>query len=204
MKIRLDNSMKYGFTYLWLCLRFVIVTAVLLLIFYTNLILKIDTEDIIGRLLELIREEPLQSVELVFLDLFRFVLFVLVWWRVCKVVVFLGSPFLCGMSMGTLKETYSGKSTRPITRITIGKYKTGPVKSDSDKMEEIEKEVKSVVAFWYGAFFKSHESSDKLIRSRLLYVVIACPIAFNWAIIVNQSRFKIRKLGHKGRAKTFF
>ena len=55
--------------------------------------------------------------------------------------------------------------------------------------------------FWYGAVFRAHASSDKLMRSRLELLILALP--FEYTLQVQESRIFFRKDGHESRAKKY-
>ena len=55
--------------------------------------------------------------------------------------------------------------------------------------------------FWYGAVFRAHPSSDKLMRSRLEFLAMALP--FGWTLSVHESRLFLQQTGHESRARRY-
>ena len=116
----------------------------------------------------------------------RQVLFVLLWWRAVKVFVLHGSPFHIGLtiSKGRENKNQTGGLTHHIwigdPNVYINEYKG---------------------QFWYGAVFKAHPNSDKLMRSRLKLLVIALP--FGYTLVIQESRVYLKKDSHEGRAKRY-
>ena len=77
---------------------------------------------------------------------------VLFWWRVVKVVVFLGSPFRLGLAIGHLREN-GAENGRPV-RIAL---------------------VEGRGQLLFGVLARSHPRSDKLVRYRVEMLVMAMP-----------------------------
>ena len=99
---------------------------------------------------------------------------ILIWWRVIKVTVLQGSPFpfLVGLdtdSHQTGKED-GGRTGRVVTSHFIGNMPGGHFNN----------------RFFYGSIFRSHPRSDKLVRSRLEYLLLTLP--FNITLTVKESR----------------
>ena len=55
--------------------------------------------------------------------------------------------------------------------------------------------------FWYGAVFRAHPTSDKLMRSRVELVLLALPCDLTLGI--HESRLFFKRTGHEGRATQF-
>ena len=56
--------------------------------------------------------------------------------------------------------------------------------------------------FYYGAVFRAHPNSDKLMRSRLELLVLFIPL-LDLTLIVQESRVYIRKWNHESRVKIY-
>lgn len=110
----------------------------------------------------------------------------LFWWRMVKVVVLMGSPIPFGMdiSFGRHKEDARGRST---TLVHIGDYSRGERCFDG--------------LFLYGAIFRAHPNSDKLVRSRLQWLMLH--LTDNLVFAVVEGRFFLRKRNHSERAEFF-
>ena len=109
---------------------------------------------------------------------------VLLQWRFMKVIVLQGSPFPIGLDTAIGREN-AGESGNMITSLWIGNL--GEKKDD--------------LRLWYGAIFKAHPNSDKLVRSRLHFLIVA--ISSDWVLIVRESRLLITSIGHDERATRF-
>ena len=114
------------------------------------------------------------------------ILFVLLWWRAVKVFVLHGSPFHIGVTISEGRED-NGRTGRKVHRIWIGD--TNVYGSGYEGR------------FWYGAVFRAHSSSDKLMRSRLELLILALP--FEYTLHVQESRIFFGKDGHETRAKKY-
>ena len=92
-----------------------------------------------------------------------------------------------------MSGTYSGKehktSGRPIDMTWIGSMGNHLV--ELDKFEG---------KFWFCAAFRRHPTSDKLVRSRLLMLIMNI---FNRSLIVQESRIFLIKEHHNSRYKRF-
>ena len=118
------------------------------------------------------------------------VLFGLLWWRMVKVFVLHGSPFTNGMKVVPGREDNEGASGRLVTLSYIGDW---DVYGTDNKVEEH--------GFWMGAIFRAHSTSDKLIRSRLEFLILALPRGCS--LVISESRVFLQKTGHIGRAERF-
>ena len=120
-------------------------------------------------------------------QLLQTILFVLLWWRAVKVVVLHGSPFHFGMEISEGREN-GGQTGRMVWRVCIG--------DNNVYLNEYKGQ------FWYGAVFRAHPNSDKLVRSRLELIVLALP--FGFTLQVQESHLFIKKKDdHKARARMF-
>ena len=108
----------------------------------------------------------------------------LVWWRFVKVLVFCGSPFPFGMECSSER---SGAGGRFVYRMNIG------------DLDVCEKPNGYKGCFWYGAVFRTHSSSDKLMRSRLEFLILYLPV-LKRTLVVHESRLFLRKETHEYRA----
>lgn len=106
------------------------------------------------------------------------------WWRIVKVTVLLGSPFPFGMRASWGRQD-SGVRGRITHLVHIGDYDVyrNPYRGK----------------FWYGAVFRAHPRSDKLLRTRLEHLVLALP--FGRVFMVGEGRFMIARKSHEDRAK---
>ena len=111
---------------------------------------------------------------------------VLFWWRVVKVVVLHGSPIPFGLKNIPGRQD-SGRSGRPVVSGLIG---------DMDVYQN-----SYTGKFWFGAVFRYHPSSDKLMRTRLELLVAYLP--FGMTFVVHESRLFLAKDDHEGRARRF-
>ena len=111
---------------------------------------------------------------------------VLVWWRLVKVFVLHGAPLPLGIAISDGRQN-EGRSGRPVTRLHIGDL---DVHRGNYKGK-----------FWYGAVFRAHPSSDKIMRSRLELLVLALP--FGLSLSVHESRLFVRRSGHEYRANQY-
>ena len=110
----------------------------------------------------------------------------LIWWRFVKVLAMQGSPFSWFVEMADGAE--GPKQTgRKASMVFIGD--TGiPIKEYKGE-------------FWFGAVFRPHPRSDKLMRSRLeLLLVYLC---FGWTLVILDSRFSVYRMSHKNRANLY-
>ena len=98
------------------------------------------------------------------------IVYALFWWRVVKVYVLLGSPISFGM-----KIVHGSRKGRGITHVHIGTTKR--------------KEERNIL---YGAIFRAHPNSDKLMRHRLEFLVLAMPV--RKTLVVQESRISFPTL----------
>ena len=110
----------------------------------------------------------------------------LIWWRMIKVLVLQGSPLPLGMTVAGGRQN-EGKSGRPSMCGFIG-----------DQNAYID-DYKG--RFWYGVVFRAHPSSDKLMRSRLEFLLIGFPAGLTFSI--HESRWFFKKADHHSRAKMY-
>ena len=116
----------------------------------------------------------------------NYILGALVWWRAVKVVVLHGSPIPFGIKLSDGREN-NGKSGRLVSRAFIGDLDV--YRGDYHGR------------FLYGGIFRSHPSSDKIMRSRLELLVLALPIGAS--LIVQESRLFLSMSDHERRARLF-
>ena len=105
------------------------------------------------------------------------------WWRIVKVMVLLGSPLPFGIEVSWGRQD-SGVRGRIAHLVHIGDH-------DVNRHSYRGK-------FWYGAVFRAHPRSDKLLRTRLEHLVLALP--FGRVLMVGEGRFMLAKKSHKDRA----
>ena len=112
---------------------------------------------------------------------------VLFWWRVIKVMALHGAPLSLGMEIMPGRQD-EGKSGRLATHAQIGDSNVyGNAYSGS---------------FYYGAVFRAHPTSDKLMRSRLEFLVMFIPL-LGVTLKIHESRVFIRKEDHKTRGQSY-
>ena len=111
----------------------------------------------------------------------------LLWWRVTKVMVLHGAPLSLGMEVIPRRQD-EGKTGRLATLVHIGDFDVHG-KNYGGK-------------FYYGAVFRAHPNSDKLMRSRLEMLVLFIPM-LGWTLSVHESRLFIRKHDHQTRGKIY-
>lgn len=120
---------------------------------------------------------------------------VLVWWRIVKVVVLHGSPFAWGRKFTSGRIKRSGGPGMGITLTYIGdvpflRRESKGVKPNYDSLNLL-----------YGAVFRPHPRSDKLVRSRLEYLILALP--FSVILLVTESKIKFGIETPGGRAELY-
>lgn len=118
-------------------------------------------------------------------DALVFLAGLLVWWRIIKVTVLNGSPLTFGMLITEGREN-GGTSGRVVTSAFIG---------DIDVYGQFNG------PFLYGAVFRAHPNSDKIVRSRLETLILALP--FGWTFQVHESRLFFDRDTHEDRAKKY-
>ena len=111
----------------------------------------------------------------------------LFWWRSVKVLIFLGSPLPFGMK-ATHGWQDSGTTGRIAYMLHIGDIDVLGKKPYSGK-------------FWYGAVYRAHPGSDKLMRARLEFLTLG--FWGNRTIMVVEGRFLFAKRTHEERAKMY-
>ena len=179
MQDQKKDILRYAAFWLWL----LVVSAGVWLV-YTSILQTIP--DLLRALLGIDQEVNSNlSDNRVVWQVLQMILFVLLWWRAVKVIVLHGSPIPIGLVMHGREN--SGRSGRPVWRIYIG-----DIDAYSDNYEG---------RFWYGAVFRSHPSSDKIMRSRLEFLVLTFPAGYT--LIIQESRFFIKQDDHQGRARRF-
>ena len=111
---------------------------------------------------------------------------VLFCWRVVKVVVLHGSPIPFWMNVGWGRQD-GGVTGRLVTMAHIG---------DNNAYSE-----PYTGEFWFGVIFRAHPSSDKIMRSRLEFLIAAMPCG--WSLSIGEGRATLFKNDHKARAKVY-
>ena len=108
------------------------------------------------------------------------------WWRVTKVMVFLGSPFplMAKFTYGRWQGAIGGRNA---ILIHIGTAKKPRIVYRGE--------------FWFGALLRGHTKSDKLSRSRLEFLTMH--LFRGWTLEIMESRFAIKKRDHAYRATLF-
>lgn len=112
---------------------------------------------------------------------------VLFCWRVVKVVAMQGSPFPFGININWGKMDEGNKPVRAHCPF-IGNEHADVGNQDQEE-------------FWYGAVFRTHPNSDKLMRARLQYLAVA--FFGGWTLNVMESRIGFFRRTHEERAKQF-
>ena len=97
----------------------------------------------------------------------------LLWWRAVKVIVLLGSPFPVGLTLNQGREI-DGNSGRPVHLSWIGDF-------DRENL------------LWFGSVLRAHPNSDKLVRTRLEFLIALLPMKV--ALVIQESRL-IFRLGY--------
>ena len=108
----------------------------------------------------------------------------LFWWRAVKVLVLHGAPVPFWMEVESGRQDNNGASGRLVTIVHIG----------DDYIPNPNGE------FWFGAVFRAHQGSDKLMRSRLALLVLAFP---KCSLVIEESRWLTLKHNHEDRAEYF-
>lgn len=122
-------------------------------------------------------EKPLlpYGFRITIVDVLKSIVGILFWWRAVKAIVFLGWPFMFGVSMGEGRQT--GRSA------AIGHIgdQGGTIITNSWKFD------KSYDGeFWFGLVARTHPSSDKIVRSRIEFLSLALP--FGWTFLAQEGR----------------
>ena len=172
------KSKSYKQVYFGLWLRLVTVTAVSAWLYY-EIVSFMGTRYIPG-IFEYFGLEKTTEHWLVFVLVAS--LYVLFCWRAIKVVVLLGSPFRFGMDRFTGTE-FKGASGRPVYLVSIG-------------------EESSSSGFYFGAIFKAHQKSDKLLRSRTETIILYIPIVGSTLLFLSGNLYW-EKWNHSERSVFF-
>ena len=138
----------------------------------------------------------------------------LLWWRIVKVVVLHGSPFAFGKqyTIGRIHRTRTGLG---VTMVYIGEkpfllknLRRELKKGWKEKWKEkwVEKRFEGEpnydsVNLLYGAIFRPHPRSDKTVRSRLEYLLLALP--FGLVLLITESKTRILFAPVGERAKLY-
>ena len=116
--------------------------------------------------------------------IFVFLLALLAWWRIVKVFIFAGSPWRHGMVVGYGRQD-DGSAGRPVTFVHLG----------------LEGETKDEKTMWYCAIFRSHPSSDKIVRARLEFLILG--LRRKRVLVISESRFSLDEMTHEERWRQF-
>ena len=114
----------------------------------------------------------------------KIVLSLLVWWRIFKAFVLQGSPFTFGMHVSMGRE-HKGVTGRPVVLPHIGTITGGQGGRNC----------------LFGAVFRAHQTSDKIMRARLEFLLIAFP--FNITVLFNEGRPSISRKDPEARAERY-
>ncbi len=177
-------------TYCWLWVRLALVSIMALWLYfdYVDLLAKpvLSALGIADSLDAIVAEKPPFYYGVTIVTVVKFVVGILFWWRVVKVTVLLGSPFKFGVEVGNGREN-DGKSGRLVTLGHIGDMNVYR-QSYSGR-------------FWFGLVARSHPGSDKIVRARVEFLVLALPCGRS--LLIHESRFLLLKQNHGSRARTF-
>ena len=110
---------------------------------------------------------------------------VLFCWRAVKVFVLHGAPLSFGMQVRAGREN-NVAGGRLVTAVSIG---------DDVFSQNLSGE------FWFGAIFRAHPTSDKLMRTRLEMLTAALP--FGRSLLISESRINLVSHGHSDRTSYF-
>ena len=111
---------------------------------------------------------------------------VLFCWRTVKVVVLHGSPYSPWL------DTSSGREDRGVSGRVVHYSHIGDHAVHSSSFTGV---------FWFGVIFRAHPRSDKLVRTRLEFLIAALP--FGRALFVEEGRVRFPKLDHSERARNY-
>ena len=170
-------------SYVWMWVRFLLVTAGALWAYYelvgvaTSLVPELSW---LGKGKSYLTETYIGSALIVIGG-------TLFWWRAIKVFVFLGSPLPFGITV-THGWQDSGTKGRIAHMLHIG---------DMDVYDKNPYAGK----FWYGAVYRAHPGSDKLMRARLEFLALG--FWGNRTILVFEGRFLFAKKTHEERARMY-
>ena len=128
-----------------------------------------------------------QQLESLWLEkMFAILAGILIWWRAIKVVVLQGAPFSFGILAMPGRQD-EGRRGRNMSSAYIGDMDAYRNAYDGK--------------FFYGAVFRAHANSDKLMRARLELLILAMP--FGRTLKIHESRVFFPKEGHEDRARGF-
>ena len=159
---QLTDEAKGRLAYAWLWIWFTIVACLSGWVYLKLLDLATPTAwglPIVAELLRMV-EGTILSL------LLKIIAGTLFCWRTLKVIVLHGSPFPFGLNLTTGREN-NGSSGRPVHLSLIERGKK----------------------HWFGAILRAHPSSDKLVRSRLEFMIFSLPC--KRALMVQESRLKV-------------
>jgi len=190
MKLKFGNGNSGMGTYIWLWVRLVVVSVAFayLYIKYLDALIQpvLNVTGMADEIAAATRNVPSLVAGITIATPLKLVVGVLLWWRVVKTIVILGSPFAFGVKMGDGRED-NGETGR---LVTFGKIGDSNVYGASYSGK-----------FWFGVVARSHPNSDKLLRKRLEFLVMAMP--WDTSFLVHESHFMFRKHDHGSRAKAF-
>ena len=120
---------------------------------------------------------------------------VLLWWRVVKVVVLHGAPFAWGRKFTSGRI---GRTSRPDMGVTLTYLGDFNFLKKKQRNRPVSYEESNLL---FGAILRPHPRSEKLVRSRLEYLLLALP--FRVVLLVTESKIKFAIASPAGRAKLF-
>ena len=177
-------------TYCWLHARIVLVSVASLWLYFSHVDLLarpiLDALGMAESIETVVAELPSFYYGVTIITVLKFVIGMLFWWRAVKVAVLLGSPFKFGVTMAGGREN-GGKTGRPVTLAHIG---------DKDVYRD-----GYAGKFWFGLIARSHPASDKIVRSRIEFLIAALP--FGGSLLIRESRFMLLKHDHAARGEAF-
>lgn len=109
-------------------------------------------------------------------------------WRFVKVLALQGAPLRWGMRVNWGADD---AAVRPMSAHCsyVGEFDLHGTRGDSP------------FYFWFGAVFRKHRSSDKLMRARLQFLTLA--IWPGWTLEITESRMRLARATHRERAEGF-
>lgn len=124
----------------------------------------------------------------------------LIWWRVVKVVVLHGSPCAWGrrFTSGRVKRTRGSGMGVTLTYIGAFKFLKRNFKTQEEKDKKPDYESQNLL---FAAIFRPHPRSDKLVRTRLEYLLVTFP--FGLVFLVTESKWKVGMASPAQRAELF-
>ena len=120
---------------------------------------------------------------------------VLLWWRVVKVVVLHGAPFAWGRKFTSGRI---GRTSRPDMGVTLTYLGDFIFLKKKQKNRAVSYEKSNLL---FGAILRPHPRSEKLVRSRLEYLLLALP--FRVVLLVTESKIKFAIASPAERAELF-